>query len=159
HRVEEGNAHVLGDAEAAEGLRQLEAAGHAEPRALMRRKTVDARAGKAHGAALMAERAAEAVDEGAFARAAAPDEAKPPALRHAEADIVERAEAAELLAQLLDLEQRRRAHRRLPRRPAMRPTMPLGATITNATSSTPTISTLSPEEEENATVVYSWIEP
>src|SRR5262249_49783418 len=103
--VEERDADVLRDAEAGEGLRQLEAPRHTEPRALMGREAVDTLAGKAHGAALMAKRAAEAIDERALAGAVGADEAETLAAGDAERDPVERGEATELLGEVQDLEE------------------------------------------------------
>ena len=71
---------------------------------------------------------------------------------HVEVDAVQRDEAAEALADAFDLQQRGRLMRPAPRcafarqRSSTRPTMPSGATMTKATSSTPTISRLTAEE-------------
>ena len=74
------NAQVLGQRQAGEGPRQLEAARQPEARALVRRQPVERLAGEAHAAALVAQGAADAVDQGRLARAVGPDQAEPLAL-------------------------------------------------------------------------------
>src|SRR5579883_794439 len=102
--VEQGNAQVLGDREAAEGLRQLKAARHAEPRALMRGEPVHHTAIEAHRARLVPQSAAEAIDERALARAIRANETDTLAGGDAERDPIERREAAEMLGETLDVE-------------------------------------------------------
>src|SRR5216684_668419 len=138
--------------------RQLEAARHAEPGALMRGEPVHDAAVELDAAAVVAQRAAEAVDQRALARAVGADEADALAGADREADGVERGEAAEMLAEVLHLEERARHHRRRGRSQVWAsPTMPLGAMMTKATSSTPTISRLS--AEEMVTVATCWTVP
>src|SRR5262249_19099721 len=117
------------------------AACQAEPRALVRRQPVHRRTAEAHAALLVAQGAADAVDQGRLARTVRPDQAQPLALLDLQVDVLQRHEAAEALADLVDMQQR--AHRRFFWN---RPTMPCGARITNATISTPATSTLTAEE-------------
>src|SRR5215470_12458725 len=140
HRIEDGNAHVLGERQPGEWPRQLEAARKSAPRALVRRQPVQDLVGEAHAALFIAQGAADAIDQGRLARAVGPDQAEPLPGPHLEVDAVQRHEAAEALADPRDLQQRR--HRFLWNRP----TMPCGATITKVTSSTPATSTLTAEE-------------
>src|SRR6185437_8876083 len=145
--VEQRDADVLGDAEAAERPRQLEAPRHAEAGALMRREAVHRPAIEADAAAVVAQRAAQAVDQRALARAVGPDEADALAGADGKPDPIERGEAAEMFAEILDLEEHvRHQRRRGPSQVCTSPTMPLGAMMTKATSSTTTISRLSAEE-------------
>ena len=74
--------------------------------ALMGRETVHDGAVEVHGAHLVRERAADAIDERRFARAVRADEAKPLAGGDGQRDAVECHEAAEALAQVVDLKQR-----------------------------------------------------
>ena len=72
---------------------------------------------------------------------------EPLARLHLEVDAVQRDEAAEALAEPVDLQQRASS-------PFLwnRPTMPCGATITKATISTPATSTLTAEEMVTVTI-------
>src|SRR6185437_12114060 len=145
--VEQGDANVLGDAEAAERARQLETARHAEARALMRGKAVHRPTIEMDAAAVVAQRPAQAIHQRALAGAVGPDEADALAGADGEPDPVERGEAAEVLAEALDLEEHvRHQRRRGLSQVCASPMMPLGAMMTKATSSTPTISRLSAEE-------------
>ena len=111
-----------------------------------------------HAAGLVLQRAADAVHQRRLARAVRPDQAEALARRDVEIDAVERDEAAEALADLVDLEERRGHQRSLARRRSCTsPTMPFGAMITKATSRTPTISRLT--ADEMVTRATSWIEP
>src|SRR6185437_2628881 len=158
HGVEQRDAHILGDAQRAEGARQLETPRHAAPRPLMRGEPVHRVPVEFHRAAVIAQRPTEAIDERALARAVGADEADALARLHLEMDRLERGEAAKALAEIGDAEQGR-AHRRpsLSSHAWTRPTMPLGAMTTKKTSSTPTISRL--RAEEMVTVTTCWMVP
>src|SRR6185312_9022331 len=149
---------VLHDGQAAERLGQLKTARQAEPRALIGRHAVERVAVETHAAAIVLQRAGEAVDQRALARPVGTDEADALAFFDIERDVVERDEAAEMLAEATNLEQRF-AHddTRERRRGCHRPMRPWGATTTNSTSNTPTSSRLS--EEEIVTVAACWIVP
>src|SRR5262249_36833170 len=97
------------DRHADERPRQLEAAREPEPGAGMRRQPVEDAALERDGAGLVRQRAAQAVDQGALARAVRPDQAEALALGDVEVDALERDEAAEALAEALDLQQRAHA--------------------------------------------------
>src|SRR5882757_1357398 len=143
--VEQRNAQVLGDRQAVERARQLERAREPEDGALVRRHPVDLLAVEGHAAALVLQRAADAIDQRRFARAVRPDQPEPLAWRDRQIDAVERDEPAEALADLVDLE-KRFGHRFLAKSCVTRPTRPFGAMITNTTSSTPTISRFTADE-------------
>ena len=127
--------------------RQLEAAREPETGALMGGQSVDPLAGKGHAAVLVAQRAADAIDERRLSGTVRADEAEPFALGDGKVDRIERDEAAEALADAFHLEERR-AHGllRLLNQLCHRPTMPFGATITKPTKSRPTISRLTADE-------------
>ena len=164
HGVEQRNAQVVGDRQAHERPRQLEAARQAEMRALVRRQAVERLAVEAHRAGLVVQRAADAVDQrrSCRSRSARSGRARSPGC-DVEVDAVERDEAAEALAEILDLSSGSvisalpphvgksaapiaAASEPLRMKSCTRPTMPFGATMTKATSSTPTISRLTAEE-------------
>src|SRR5262249_14182814 len=84
--------------------------------------------------------AADAVDQGRLARAVGPDQPQPLALVDLERDALQRHEAAEALADAVDLQER--GHRFLWNRP----TTPCGATITKITSRSPATSTWTADE-------------
>src|SRR5450631_4939027 len=114
-------------------------------RALMGGKPIDHTAVEIDSAGLVLQRAADAIDQRALARAVRADQPEPLARLHLEVDAVERDEAAEPLADIIDVQQR--AHGPLRRQcSCTSPTRPLGAMITKATSSRPTISRLTAEE-------------
>src|SRR5437660_10831749 len=96
-RVEQRNAEIVGEVHAEERARQLEAARHAEPRALVRRIAVELQAVELDRAGLIAQRPAQAIDQRALAGAVGPDQADPLAGRDGEADAFERHEADESL--------------------------------------------------------------
>ena len=73
--VEEGNAHVVEEAEARERPRQLKGTGKAAVRALVRGRAVEPVAVEAHRTGLVAQRAADAVDQRALAGAVRSDQA------------------------------------------------------------------------------------
>jgi hypothetical protein len=87
------------------GPGQLEAAREPQVGALVSGEAVEGLAVEAHGARLVLQGAANAVDEGAFARAVGADQAEALALGHVEVDAFEGDEAAEALGQAFDLEQ------------------------------------------------------
>ena len=86
------------------GLRQLKAAGEPEPGALMRRYAVEPAAVEHDIAAVVVQRAAQAVDEGALARAVRADQPEPFARGDGEIDAVERDKPAKPLAEPARLE-------------------------------------------------------
>ena len=102
---------------------------------------VQRRPGEAHAALLVAQGAADAVDQGRLARAVGPDQAEPLARLDLEVDLLQRGEAAEALA-----EARRRGAARSSLPPWNRPTIPCGAAITKPTIRTPATSTLTADE-------------
>src|SRR5689334_11410314 len=152
HGVEDRYAQVLGQGQAAERPRQLEAAGEPKPRALVRGHPVHRRAVEAHATLLVVQGAADAVHQGRLAGAVRSDQAEPFARLDLEADVLQRGEAAETLAEALDVEER--AHRLLRWN---RPTMPCGASTTKPTSRRPVISTLT--AEDMVTLTYCWSPP
>src|SRR5690348_8816024 len=109
----------------------------------MRGEAIDRRPVETHRAGIVAQRAAEAIDQRALAGAVGADQPEPRPRVHLEIDGIERREAAEALREVLDLKERRR-HRRALRRVSIlsSPTMPFGAAITNRISSSPTTSRL-----------------
>ena len=64
----------------------------------------DGRSVEAHRALLVMQRAADAVDQRALAGAVRPDQAEPLAGGHVERNVLQRDEAAEAFAQVIDLE-------------------------------------------------------
>src|SRR6266702_4189791 len=157
-RVEQRNAQIVGEVHAEERARQLEAARHAEPRALERRISVELDALELDRAGLVAQRPAQAIDQRALAGAVGPDQPDPLAGRNRDSVVFERHETAEPFAEILDFEQRR-AHRSLlaRSRASMSPMMPFGAIITKPTSTTPTMSRLT--ADEMVTVATCWTVP
>src|SRR4249920_115757 len=145
--VEQRYPQVVGDREGRERPRQLEAARHAAAGALVGEQAVDDLAVKTHRAGLVGERAADAVDECRLAGAVRTDQADALALGDGKIDAVERDEAAEAFAQTRDFEQCAGHYFSLLRiQPCTSPTMPFGAMMTKATSSSPTMSRLTAEE-------------
>src|SRR5512143_812915 len=89
--------------------------------------------------------AADAVDQRALSGAVWTDEADALALLYFELDTIKRNEASEALADIADV--KKRGHLLLrARRSCNSPTRPFGAIMTNATSSSPTISRFTAEE-------------
>ena len=105
-----------------------------------------------HAAALVLQRAADAIDQRALARAVRSDQPKPLARLHLEVDVVKSDESVEALADIVDVEQRGHDPLRAHRRSCTNPTRPLGATMTKPTSIKPTISRFT--AEEMVTVAY-----
>src|SRR6516162_5002344 len=155
--VKQRNAQIVDEVEAAEGLGQLKAAREPEPRALVSRQPVDRAAVKRYGAAIVVQCAAQAVDQGALARAVGPDQAEPLARIDRKIDAFERDKAAKALAEPADFQQWRHQRSRARLRARNSPTMPLGAMMTKAISNRPTIKRLS--AEEIVTVASCWIVP
>src|SRR5437763_4650054 len=124
----------------------------------MRDQPVERFAVEGDAAGLVAQGAAQAVDESALAGAVRSDQPDPLALGNRQIDVLQRDKAAEPLAEAADRKQRpisglRGVHAalccgdptrspRARRRACTNPTMPLGAMITNRISSTPTINRL-----------------
>src|ERR1043166_6839662 len=144
--IEQRNTQILRDRQAVERPRQLERAREPEDGALMRRHPVDLAAVERHAAAFVVQRAADAIDQRRLARAIRAHQAEALARRDAQIDAVERDEAAEALTDLIDLKERSRHQRTLRIMFCTNPTIPLGAMMTKATSSTPTISTFTDDE-------------
>src|SRR5262249_43821279 len=157
-RVDERNADIVLHGHAGEGARQLEAARDAEMGALVRLQAVQGRAVEAHRSALVVQRAADAVDQRALARSVRPDEAHALAELDVQADVLQRQEAAEALAEIVDLEERFSHYASLLRnQPWTSPTSPLGATMTKAMRTRPTIRRLT--ADEMVTVAICWMVP
>src|SRR4029079_13118924 len=146
HRVKHRNAQIVGERQAGEWSRQLEASRQSAMRALMGGQTVDDVAIERHRTGLVLQRSANAIDQRAFAGAIGPNQAEPLARLDLEVDPVERDKASEALAQALDVQDG--AHFALParRRSCTSPTIPFGATITKPISSRPTRSRLTADE-------------
>src|SRR5664279_2183457 len=126
-------------------------------RALMGGKPVDHMAVETDGAGFVLLRAADAIDQRALARAVRSDQPEPLARLHLEIDAVERDEAAEALADIVDVQQRAHGRLQARHRSCTSPTRPLGAMMTKATSIRPTISRLT--AEDMVTVAYCCSEP
>ena len=105
--VEQRDAHIVDQTEAGERPRQLKAAGQSEMGALMRGQAVERPAIEAHRALLVAQRAADAIDQRRFAGTVRSDEAEPLARLDRQRDIFQRDEAAEPLAEIVDVKQLR----------------------------------------------------
>src|SRR6185312_8212837 len=144
--VKHRNAQVVGKRQARERPRQLEAARKSAVRALMRREAVHGVAVEVHAALLVLQGAADAIDQCALAGAVRADQAQPLAGIHLEIDAVERDEAAEAFADILHAEEGRHLRLRACRRSCTSPTMPFGAMMTKAISSTPTSNTFTADE-------------
>src|SRR6266851_1317765 len=146
-RKEEGYAEIVEEAEAAEGLGQLKAAGEPQPRPLVSREAVKSPPAEEDTAAVVVQCTGEAVDERALARPVGSDQAEPLAGLGSEVDAFECHEPAKAFAEPADFEDRLGHQRSLARRRlCTSPTMPLGAMTTKRISSTPTIRRLSAEE-------------
>src|ERR1700730_626979 len=105
HGVEQRNADIVEKAQTDERPRQLEAAGEPHARALMGGKAIDGAAVETHGALFVLQRAADAIDQGALARAVWADEAEAFAGGHVERDVLQRHETAEAFAEIVDFKQ------------------------------------------------------
>src|SRR5689334_1181208 len=146
HRVKHRNAQIVGERQAGERSRQLEASCKAAMRALMSGQTVDDVAIKCHRTSLVLQRSANAIDQRAFAGAIGPDQTEPLARLDLEVDPVECDEASEAFAQALDVQDGAHFALRARKRSWTSPTIPLGATITKPMSSRPTSSRLTADE-------------
>src|SRR5262249_31791602 len=147
NRVKQRHTDIVSDAHAHERPRQLEAAGKATVCSLVGDQSIHLLAGEGDAAALVMQRAADAVDQCALAGPVGSDQADTLAIGDVEVDRVERDEAAETLAQLADLQQRLgHGEDLLLTHFCHSPTMPFGATITNPNSSRPTISRFTADE-------------
>src|ERR1700685_4813076 len=71
----------------------------------MRGEAIDGAAVETHGALFVLQRAADAIDQAALARAVRTDQAEALAGRHVERDVLQRDEAAEAFAEIGDFEQ------------------------------------------------------
>src|SRR5664279_190686 len=110
HGVEQRNAQVVGEVHAVERPRQLEAARQSAMGALMGGESIDHLAVEIDGAGFVSQRAADAIDQRALARAVRPDQSEPLARLHLEVDAVARDEAAEPLADIAVSYTHLRAH-------------------------------------------------
>src|SRR6476469_3750552 len=147
HGVKHGHAQVIGEVEAHERARELEAACQPTMRALVGGQSVHGMAIEMHAALLVLQSAANAVDEGAFPRTVRADQPEPFARLHFKLDAIERNKAAEALADVVDVQQRTHLPLlRARRRSWTSPTSPFGAITTNATSKRPTIRRFTGEE-------------
>src|SRR5947207_522829 len=175
-REQQRHPDVVGQVQRVKRLRQLEAAGETEPGALMRDQAVERMPVEDDAAGLVAQGAAEAIDQGALAGTVRANQAEPLAGRDAQIDAFQRDETAEALADSADSEDRpirnagvthaaawrciaasSTARTRARRRACTSPTMPFGATMTKPISKRPTISRFS--AEEIVTVANCWIVP
>src|SRR5207244_6629921 len=89
-RIEERDAEIVDEVQAAERLWQLKAAGEAEPHALIGRHPIDPASVECDAAAVVMQCAGEAVDEGALTRAIGPDQPEPLAGLDSDVDVLER---------------------------------------------------------------------
>src|SRR5580692_10983630 len=105
HRVEQRNADIVEQAQTDERPRQLKAAGEPHARALVRGEAVDGAAVETHGTLFVLQGAADAIDQGALARAVWADEAEALAGRDRKRDVLERDEAAKAFAEVVDFKQ------------------------------------------------------
>ncbi len=99
HGVKDRDANILRQGQRAKRPRQLEAARHAQPGALMRRQSVQRMPVEPHLAAIVAQRAAQAIDQRALAGAIRTDQPQPLTGRHTQFDIGQRDEPTEAFAQ------------------------------------------------------------
>src|SRR5437588_4324997 len=108
----------------------------------MRRQCVDRMVAKAHAAGIMTQSARDAIHEGTFAGPVGPNKADALTRLNSEIDFGKRHESIEALAQRSDFEERGRCHDATVERRATRPMIPRGASTTNPTRMTPTMSRL-----------------
>src|SRR6185312_5889224 len=127
HRVEHRNAQIIREIEAHERAGKLKAAREAAMRAFMRGKPIHGVPVEMHAALFVLQRAADAVDQCAFAGAVRADQSDP-------------------LADIANVKKRAHLLLRARRRPCTRPTRPFGAITTKATSNSPNMSTFTAEE-------------
>src|SRR4029079_7402882 len=147
HRVQHRHAQVIGEVEAHERAGELEAPRQPAMCALMGSQSVHGLAVEMYAALFVLQGAADAVDQGAFARTIRADQPETFARLHFKLDAIARHKASEALADIADVQQW--AHLpslRARRRSWISPTRPLGTITTNATSKRPTISRFTAEE-------------
>src|SRR5439155_13399785 len=108
----------------------------------MSRQCVDRAAGKANAASIMTQSARDAIHECTFAGTVGSDKADALTRLNREIYFGKRHETVEALAQRSDFEQRGQHHDATVERRATRPMIPLGASTTNPTRMTPTMSRL-----------------
>src|SRR5215831_202394 len=104
--VEHRNAYIVGQVQAYERARQLEAAGQSAVRTLMRGKAIHHVTVEMNIALFVLQRAADAVDQRTFAGAVRPDQPDPLALLHFELNAIKRDESAKPLADIADVKER-----------------------------------------------------
>src|SRR5262249_48846468 len=127
------DSHVLEHGELREYLGDLEGPRDAQPDSIFGRQRSDVAALERDGARRGREEAADQVEEGRLSRAVGPDDRAQLALLHPHGHLAHRDEAAEALADAVDLED---AHESPLRR--MKPRRPRGKKSTMATNSMPT---------------------
>jgi hypothetical protein len=98
-RIEQRHPHVVGDRHAKERPWKLETARQPQPGPRVRGQPFEAAALETHAAGLVDQRAGEAIDERALARAVRPDQADALARRDRQVDSVECDETAEPFAE------------------------------------------------------------
>src|SRR5207248_5174126 len=113
--VEQRHPDIVDEVQRMKRLWQLKAARQSEPGAFMRDQPVERAAVERHRAGLVAQRAAQTIDQRALARAVRTDQPDPLAGGDRQIDALERDKPAEALAERADREQRavadiRRAH-------------------------------------------------
>src|SRR5271165_5015589 len=133
----ERELHIFSDRHGAEGRRDLERAADAEPPDLARRQGNDAAAGKADIPVVGPHLSVDDVEAGRLTRAVGTDQREEFALADIEADIVERAHAAECLAQAAYREDAHAGFLRAGRHLPKAPTMPPGNASTRTRITTP----------------------
>src|SRR5262245_34940954 len=127
HGVKHGNAQVVGEIEAYERARKLEASRKAAVSALVRGKSVNGMSVEMHLALLIVQRTADTVNKRTFARTVRPNQPNPLALLNRKLDAIQRDETAEAFADIADVKERTHLLLRALRRSCTRPTTPFGA--------------------------------
>src|SRR4029434_6770221 len=148
HNELERHDKVLQYAHAGKRTRNLKAPRDAAADTLVARKCRDLLAVERDRAGVVAQRPRHAINERGLAGAVGPDQPEALALRDGQTHLGERHEATESLGDAVNREQRSRLlHHDLRRRRAWtQPMMPLGASVTNTTSRTPTIKRFQADE-------------
>src|SRR3974390_3175148 len=144
--------HVLGHRHGAKGRRDLKRAADAEPPDLARRQPDDAMAGKADVPVVGSQLPVDDVEAGRLAGAVGADQRKELPFADIEADIGERAHAAECLAQAAHREDAHAGFLRAWSRLANVPTMPPGNSSTRTRITTPS----NPRQKEVWRMMLSW---
>src|ERR1700733_11711108 len=103
--VKQRDADIVDQTQTDERPRQLKASRQAAMGTLMGFEAIQRMAVEANAALLIAQRAADAIDQRRLAGAVRPDQAEPLARRDRERNVVERDKAAETLAEIFDLKE------------------------------------------------------